>query len=250
VIPAVALWEVGVFALDFWAIRNVEGGHQFLLLLLVPPFFFLQDYWHIEVEARRLFWFHFAQSRKWSYHFMGDPDAERAVFFRQGDRREMSNLVEGSFEGKPFRIFEFSITFDSDKSKRTYTHTVFEFKFSGQFPHLYLDRKGNLYGVSVGERIPLLHQFAKFFHLFGPSQYEIEALQIFTPDVLERILKMGLMHDIELVEQELLIFMEGEIKNLEHLESEYTRAITLYRLFAPKLDKFKFTPIGSLPHTF
>jgi hypothetical protein len=81
--------------------------------------------------------------------------------------------------------------------------------------------------------------------LSSARKYEIEALQIFTPDILHHLLDAQLKYDIELVDQELLFFSDGLIDTIDQLKTRYAQVADVFKLFAPKLDTFKFTSIGS-----
>ena len=81
----------------------------------------------------------------------------------------------------------------------------------------------------------------------APKEYEIEALEIFTPDVLASLLDNKFGHDVEFVNQEMLIFFYGQISDPEQLEREFKRALDLEDLLDEKLDRFKFEQIGDMP---
>lgn len=130
-----------------------------------------------------------------------------------------------------------------------YPYVVFAFKFDGSFPHIYLNNKHNSYSVSTGENIPLPLEFGNKFLLSAPRKYEIEALQIFTPDVLVKILDNSLTYEIEFVGQEVLMFADGVINDFEKLEKDFNMALQLEDLLDEKLDRVKFNKIGTMPHT-
>lgn len=217
-------------------------------LIILTPFIIVIFYvGFVEKKIRVLFWKQFAELNGWKYKDRSDPSQEQGVMFRQGHSRAIRHCVLGMIDQRNFRIFNYNFSIGSGKHKKTFFYTVFSFKFSGTFPHLYLNNKANSYSVKIGESIPLPTEFEKSFSLSAPKEYEIEALEIFTPDVLANLLDNKFGHDVEFVNQEMLIFFDGRISNSEQLEREFKRALDLEDLLDEKLDRFKTEIIGDMP---
>lgn len=178
----------------------------------------------------------------------GDSVIESGIMFKQGGDRSIDHCIEGSVEGRKFRMFNYTFGVGSGESKKVYAYTVFAFKFDGHFPHFYLNNLHNSYSIKTGEHVSLPPEFEKQFSLSAPRRHEIEALEIFTPDVLSKLLDMKLVHDIEFVDQEMVIFADGVVYNFEKLEKEFNMAIELENLLSKKLDRFKFEKIGDMSH--
>jgi len=218
---------------------------------LIPflPVFLLTMYAEaVRRQVREAFWQQFAAARQMAYQYKGDPKAETAVMFHQGHGRKINNIITGVYNGRPLRIFSYRFTSGYDRDSETYTYTVFGFTFNGQFPHLYLNKLRNGFGTKIGEVIPLPAEFEKEFRLSAPKEYEIEALQVFTPDLLAYLLNVQLDYDIELVNQELLIFVTGQLDTLQDLEREFTGAGAIADRFASVLDIMRFTEIREHPY--
>lgn len=213
----------------------------------------------VQRKVRASFWKAFAEINGWKYKNIkqagmfslsyGEPDKEAGVMFNEGGARSITNEIEGVIEDRPFRLFCYEFSIGSGKNKKIYYYTVFAFKFNGSFPHVYLNNKGNSWSVGTGEKIPLPTEFEKKFSLSAPKEYEMEALEIFTPDILTSLLDGGFPYDVEFVNQEMLIFVDGRINSFEQLEKEFNKALELEDLMDEKLDKFKFQQIGDRPAT-
>ena len=65
--------------------------------------------------------------------------------------------------------------------------------------------------------------------------------------MLARLLDNKFGHDVEFVNQEMIIFSDGQINNSEKLEKEFKRALELEELLDEKLDRFKMKTIGDMP---
>lgn len=217
-------------------------------LIVLTPFIIVIFYvGFVEKKIRVLFWKQFAELNGWKYKDDSDLSQEQGIMFRQGHSRIIYHCVEGIIDERNFRIFNYNFSIGSGKHRKTYFYTVFAFKFNGTFPHIYLNNKANSYSIKIGESIPLPAEFEKFFSLSAPKEYEIEALEIFTPDVLASLLDDKFGHDVEFVNQEMLIFFDGRISNFEQLDREFRRALDLEDLLDEKLDRFKTETIGDMP---
>lgn len=199
-------------------------------------------------EIRTSFWKRFAEVNGWQYSEYGDPDNEQGLMFAQGNGRRISHVIAGSIDERQFRIFNYEFSIGSGKNKKTYYYVVFAFRFNGSFPHIYLNHRRNSYSIRAGEEISLPEEFKEKFVLSASRKYEIEALAIFTPDILARLLDNGFSYDVEFIEQEVIIFADGRINTFETLEMEFHQALALEDMLDEKLDRFKFQPVGDMPH--
>jgi hypothetical protein len=200
------------------------------------------------------FWQQLATANYWKYTGDKDCSHEMGIMFRQGDKNmenkgvSITNCIEGNAGDHRFRIFNFHlVTGGSGKNKSSFGYTVFSFKFEGNFPHIYLNNKHNSMGIKINNYIPIPGEFEKQFLLSAPKEYEVEALQIFTPDVLAYFLDNGLYYDIEFVDQEMLVFTDKQINNIDDFEKKFNHIIGLKELFEKKLDTLKFEKIGDKP---
>ncbi len=205
-------------------------------------------------RASTSFWTEVTTANGWQYAERGDAHNEKAIILRLGDGREISHVVEGEIEGRRFRAFNYNFWTEHRDSKgrrsRTYSYfTVVAFKFDGTFPHLCLDNRRNwVNNFGSGEELPLPHEFEKTFKILAPRKYEIEALQIFSPDVLQAILDHGLKHDVEFVEQEMIVFVKWPFRDFKTFKEELERAFELESILRPKLDGFAFHKIGDMSY--
>lgn len=249
---------VGFIVSAFFAVLGViiflstidifNAGVSLGIALLLFVVSILPHYVWARNRIESIFWKQVAEVNGWQYKENSDVSKEPGVMFRQGHSGNISYYIEGVIHGRQFRIFRYTFTVGYGKATTHYSYIVFAFKFNGSFPHIYLNNKHNAYGISTGEKIPLPLEFEKKFSLSAPKKYEIEALQIFTPDVLAKMLDNGFIYDIEFVEQEVLMFVGGAINDFEKLENAFNKALELEDLLDEKLDKFKFNTIGNMPH--
>lgn len=216
------------------------------LMAMFLPLIFLAAVYYSSIIARVQsdFWREFAARNGFSYAKTYDITSESGLMFKQGGSRSAEHVVRGTFRNVPIKVFSYYFSITKGESSIHYFYTVFEFMFSGTFPHLYLNRLDNGYGLETGEIISLPYEFEKHFRLYAPKEYEIEALQVFTPDILAALLEDDFRHDIEIVDGELLIFRKHHINSTEELEEEFKAAIRIYEYFASVLNRIRFAEIG------
>ncbi len=245
-------WALVCLGLLVWAsltffvilpLENTDGAWPGIIIAL-PFIVLLLLYGIARSMIETIFWQQFAKKHDLSYTPAADYSKEKAFMFDQGHSESITHFLSGTIGNHPLRIFSYTFTTGSGKHKQTHLYTVFGFTFNGRFPHFYLDYKKDWFNRSIGEKISLPEEFEKKFALYAPRKYEIEAHQIFSPDLLAYLLDHNLKYDIEIVNQELLVFISGQIGNLADLENELAEAQKLMEKIAPTLDNFHFEKIG------
>ncbi|MCL1876795.1 hypothetical protein FWF74_02070 [Candidatus Saccharibacteria bacterium] len=128
---------------------------------------------------------------------------------------------------------------DDNSVRKTQKRSFARVKLSRHVPHMLLDCKTNRLGMNQVnynvQKLQLEGDFAKFFDLYVAPGYHLDALQIFTPDVMAVIMDFGRDYDYELIDDEVYIFSKNLlIKDPEH----HLRSVTaLIEHLAPKLSK-------------
>lgn len=239
---------------------TIKGDWKFwcILVFAVATIFFLGPFSLLLIifyclaiykKVKNLFWKQTAEANGWQYKESASEIEGSGIMFQQGKRRSVGNLIEGNADNRPFSTFNYSFVTGEGKHQITHAYQVFSFAFNGSFPHLYLNNRHNSYNITVGEKIPLPFEFEKEFCLSAPKEYEIEALEIFTPDILSKILEGKYVHDVEFVDKRMLIFVEKDIGDFEKFEEEFRKASELRDIFSRTLDRFAFETIGDRPST-
>lgn len=103
-------------------------------------------------------------------------------------------------DNRSCNIFEFEYTTGSGKSRQTHTNTIMTFALDAALPHMFLDGKQNgvNYAYSGSQRLQLEGDFNDYFSLYIPDGSQVEALSVFTPDVMQTLIAGGRPFDIEI----------------------------------------------------
>ena len=195
--------------------------------------------------VERWFMQQFAKASNLAYQDSAPFESVQGRLFSQGHSRAITHVISGSYASHPMRIFHYTYETGSGKSSRTYRFTVFEVTFEKtNFPHILLqsrsmhkygsaDRSGEVQDseISRGEEI------RKTFKLFATDGYEIEVLQIFTPDILRFLRHKGTHLSIEFAEHKLYIYDDLYIKRKKQLDEMYAVAKALFDVTGPLLNR-------------
>jgi hypothetical protein len=153
--------------------------------------------------------FAFSVNRSWN----GYP----GIIFGIGHSQQYMTVVNGTYHGQQFEFGNFYCTVGSGKSSRRRSFGVVEVKLGRRMPHILLDsRANNRFGFSNlpvfkgSQRLQLEGDFNKYFDLYVPDGYERDALYVITPELMALLIDLGARYDIELVDDRLYLYSEGE----------------------------------------
>jgi len=220
------------------------------LLILYPPlYYFSQLKGNINIK----FWKGIADANEWQYIPHGNAQQEQGtMFFRKSMTHNISNIIKGSVDNTPFRIFNYKnkiswLVNDPMRGIRPVVnfYTIFAINLNKPIPHIYLNNRHDdlilqNFPKDALKSIPLPTEFEKDFALLlmSPAQYENEAglSKIFTTEVLNFLLNSTFRNDdIEFVNQEMLIYARGQINDFQDFEKKFSTALELKDLLEEKL---------------
>ncbi len=241
----IVAWVVIALVYDFDDLPTFLFGLTLLVIMLVS-LSFLKFVPFSEVR----FWREFADNHGGEYAYQPNLQmSAKGVMFRNNKSWDFEHFVKFVKNGRQWRVFKYY--FGSREQKSSFVYTVIAVTFQGSFPNLFLDKKSEYshgFAKTVGRQVSLPLEFEKKFTLYSAKEYEQEALEIFTPDVLVSILDDDLIHDVELIDQEIFIFTLPHIKNQERLQKELKTADKIVELLDDKLDRMKLQAMKSSPY--
>lgn len=241
-------WSVIVFWWWGFAVLNSQFG---ILVIVLPWILIVAWIANVQASARKEFWVQVSKKYGWKYDISKDFLKEDALLFGLGHSQGIINGISGIYHDHPVHLFEYHYSVGSGKHEQTFLLTVFEVTFTGTFPHLYLnykrDAQSNPPNMDVVAKISLPQEFNNKFDFYSPKEYEIETLEIFTPDVFAHLLDAGWKHDMEFVSGELVIYSSIQINSLAELEAELNRIKGFLDILAPRLNRLKLAQIGDRP---
>lgn len=188
-------------------------------------------------EIRVLFWMLLIGGAAYAVYF-GYKQHEKTMarlyrFAMSNNLQFLRNRIDPSYAGMIFdeghsRAVEVAFVFPngveignyryvtgSGKNRATHYWAYVKVKLPRRLPHMVLDaKKNNLFGkvsnltdtFNSSQTLSLEGDFNNHFTLYAPKQYERDALYVFTPDVMARLIDSGSGFDMEVIDDELYIY--------------------------------------------
>lgn len=166
--------------------------------------------------------------------------------FRHGHSQKVRNVVLGDLHKLPFRLFEYEYTTGSGKSSQLHDQMVMECILPHPQHHLVLDSMTELGAKNASvlpiefddsQRLQLEGDFNRYFHVYSPIGYHINALALLTPDVMHTILTSANNCDIEVVGDRLYLYWPGLWSSVHDYRAAFGSAEAILTELGPKLSR-------------
>lgn len=178
-----------------------------------------------------------------SIGFTYSVTAEKGVgtLFSAGHTQIVSNVLSGVSNGRASRIYSYQYTIGSGKSAHTFQYTVFEVTFGSIMPDITLRNVKEAMAETglfeKAEHIQLEGDFNTYFILTVPKDYEMEAYQIFTPDVMARLIDKAKDLNFEFNQNKIYIYTTRSLTTRASLQSMLDLAKYLDDTFAHNVSE-------------
>lgn len=104
-------------------------------------------------------------------------------------------------------------TTGSGKNRKTHNWGYVAIKLDRMLPHMILDAKANNFlgtnlpvSFSRGQMLSLEGDFDRHFTLYCPKEYERDALYVFTPDLMVRLIDEAGLFDVEIIDDWMFLY--------------------------------------------
>jgi hypothetical protein len=187
----------------------------------------------------------FAAENGYSYSVQGSPIGLDGFIFQQGEEQTVSDVVSGKFDGRDMSFFTFGYEDDSPHSKDRYYVSVFKFDIQSILPHIFLLNIQNgfvqpIVGILDGlENIDLEGNFNQYFKLRVEKGYEEEALEIFTPDIMQYFEDKGKTFGLEIFDNHLYVYKPRLLRDRSELDEFYNFTKFLVEKIKSVLESIK-----------
>jgi len=168
---------IGV-ALGMW----LNTGIFFTIAIFALIFYIVYVY----AKLQTLFFEQFAKQNGYTYQEKGTLDGKHGDLFDKGYNKEVFDDIRGTYLGCAIELFNY----EHKVGKSAYTYSIFSIDFQSQVPHISLQKTLPFGADSTpvwGQKVTLEGDFSQRFDLYVQKGFELEALQIFTPDIMSSI---------------------------------------------------------------
>ena len=158
-------------------------------------------------------WFSDALAHGFSYRKQGSAPGLPGLLFRSGENVEVFDVVDALDSSTPFLAGTITGTYAAETSlPRRIAASFIALPLPRAVPNIVLLGSGigmlTLAGVAMAgrQRLSLEGDFDKSFSLYCPSGYERDALYIFAPDLMQRLIETTAGCDVELVDDWMFVY--------------------------------------------
>jgi hypothetical protein len=215
-----------------------------LLLIVWPLSIFVLGYQIVKISAQNEFMKQFARSIGFKYSKKGSLEGMDGSMFKFGRSKSVFNMIKGRCMNYPLSIFNYAFTVGYGRGSRRYVYTVYKLQLSTKMPNILL--KSSYYrGPELTEVIndeifvKLEGDFNEYFSLYVLREFEIEALQLLSPDVMHYLIETAKPFNLEFVESDLYIFSQNQISAKPELYRLYGITRYLIDKLGDKINKMR-----------
>jgi hypothetical protein len=214
-------------------------------LYVLPVVFPFVGYNIAHGKVEREFMQQFAAANGFSYALRGTLDGLDGSLFQIGHSKSVENVVSGQFQSDPVSLFTYVYVTGYGRNQQRHCYTVFELQFDIVLPDMLLENANHAFGEALfvhfqgKELIKLEGDFNKYFSLSVPKGYEVEALEIFTPDIMQELMEKAKAFSVEIVNGHLFIYDNGIVGTKQGLYDLYGLAQYFIEKLGPVLGRMK-----------
>ena len=166
----------------------------------------------------------FARANALSYTAREDgPRLPGMIFARQDETSAFSTDIVRRESDPSFVVANHTLATGSGKQRREYRWGYVALRLNTPLPHIVLDaQRNNAWGASSlplslasRQQLSLEGDFDRHFALYCPEGYEADALYLFTPDVMARLIDSAALFDVEIIDDYVFLYSQEEVSTLD-----------------------------------
>lgn len=210
--------------------------------------------WYAVGVSRRVKIAAFAWQNGWAYADVLESTRRPGAAFERVARGQERAVVAGDDERMPFELgMHHSVSRGQETATIQRPFAFIELPLPSSVPHILLANRRRSIVPTLGlgrgaAKLDLEGDFSKTFRLIVPEGYQQDALYIFTPDLMARVLDLGSGAEIELVSDRLYIYLPGSTRfdRPATMAAALTLAEEFHRRFATRTELYRDDAAGGL----
>lgn len=244
----VGLWFLG--RTDILAVAPILGVFVIGYTVLAAVGFV----WYSVGLSRRVKIAAFAWQNGWAYADTLEHTRRPGAAFTRVLRGQERAVVACDDERMPFELgMHHSVSRGQERATVQRPFAFIELPLPSSVPHIVLANKRRSIIPTLGlgrgaARMDLEGEFASTFRLIVPEGYQQDALYIFTPDLMARVLDLGAGSEIELVSDRLYVYLPASTRfdRAETMAAAITLAEEFHRRFAARTALYRDDDAGDI----
>jgi hypothetical protein len=243
-VPLFITWEILLFLYVgpamFGPHSGSSNGRGFATLVILPVAVAVAWFHRLQKKVEDQFLAQFALSNGYTYEAQGIVDETYGSIFQVEGTQTVSDIVTGSFNNQALRLFLYDLTHGSGRNQKVYRNTVLEITLPGKVPAMLLSTKRfNTLGMSIvaasgiHNSILLEGDFNKYFTLYTPEGTQIEALEVFAPNLMAILEDNSRGYDVEFIANKIYIYLNKYVNTSADLNQLFSLAKLLISNVGP-----------------
>lgn len=212
----------------------------FTLMAIMVPSMLLAWFQILRERYERALLGDFAAANGFTFDKDGTVDKTYGTIFRLAGTPKVSDVITGTYDGCDMRMFLYETTIETGRSSYTYRYTALELDVHGKLPDLLLANKASTvmklnFAGNFGTKhtVSLEGNFNERFTLYAQPGNEMEALQVFSPDVMALAEDEAGRFSLEFVANRIYIYANGFIRDERTLGAAFVLAHSLVGKIRP-----------------
>jgi hypothetical protein len=175
----------------------------------------------------------FARVNNLSYRDNVPYEDRPGLIFHEGHTKVFVDLITAS--NRDFsEIGNYQYETGGGKSRTTHVVGFMRIHLPRRLPNMVLDAKqNNFFGkfsnlptrFARNQKLELEGDFSKYFTLYAPAEYAVDALYVFTPDVMQALIESAHTYDCEVIDDNFYVYKSGKFDLTDETIFEELRAV-------------------------
>jgi hypothetical protein len=237
------LWIVVMvvgFVLTFIVIQEEWAAKIYTVLFFVVLWIASSAFVDSNLKARESFMLQIARSHNLAYTASGSSKDMRAHIFKYQGEGGISHVLWGMYADNPITVFLYQYSTGGDPP-RIFSYTVCQIQYKGKVPNIMMTNlkhsKPPFFDRMYRKGLVLGNEFDKHFSIFVPEDFQIEALEILTPDIAHTILAEGSTYSFEFVDHYLFLYVPGHMRSAQEFDAFIGFGKYLSETLGPRLER-------------
>ena len=175
-------------------------------------------------------------------HIAGTPGTS----FSFSDGGTVLDVLSGSYDGLPVRIYTYSFKAASGDSSHEFFFTVFECTFESRMPEVILQTNpymgSNPYNLFLFQALTLEGDFSSRFKVYAAKGYETEAYELLTPDIMAKLMDVAKGLNFEFKGNKMYIYVPTKVQTAKGMRDMFVLADEMIKSFKRNISEIQSGP--------
>ncbi|MCX6752386.1 MAG: hypothetical protein NTZ87_02705 [Candidatus Nomurabacteria bacterium] len=206
-------------------------------------------YFYVRRKVRSEFIKQIGISMGFTYSSTAPPVGVGGKLFSLGHNPKLTDVLSGQYRSIPLRLLTYSYICGEGRNACNYAFSVLEVTFQSSMPEILLFSKINIAKMppdifSISKPLKLEGDFNNYFYLFVTKGYEMETLELLTPDVMTNLIDIDKTSksSLEFFGDKMYIYITKPINSKSDIQNIFSLADFFIDLFKHNASEIHVNP--------